>query len=213
MTRIGTDESGKGDYFGALVIAGVALDDDIGEELTGAGLKDSKRLAEATIRRLAGEIRRRCEHEVVRISPRRYNELHDRMGNVNLMLAWGHARVIENLLSRRPECELAVADQFGDEHYLERALLARGRRIRLEQRVRAEEDPAVAAASVLAREAFLDSLVRLSRAAGQLLPKGATHVLPAARAVLARGGIELLGEVAKLHFRTTKQAAAGSQAE
>jgi len=205
LPHIGTDEAGKGDYFGALVIAGVYADEVALERLPQAGVRDAKTISVSALWEREKAVRQICPaFEVVVISPARYNELHAKMGNVNRMLAWGHARVIENLLAR-VDCELAVADQFGDESYLERSLMKRGRRVRLVQRVRAEQDPAVAAASVLARAAFLRSIERLSREIGMELPRGATHVLEAARAVFAQGGEELLRRVAKVHFRTTKQ--------
>jgi ribonuclease HIII len=206
--RIGTDESGKGDYFGYLVVAAVFVDRGAEAALHDLGVRDSKRLSDRSADRLAGEIRRLCPHQVVRISPARYNELHLKMGNVNRLLAWAHARAIENLLEQRP-CRLVISDQFGDEAYLKSALMAKGKQVRLVQRPRAEADTAVAAASILARAAFLDTLKRLSDQVGVALPKGAVHVVEAAREVAAKGGRELLGTVAKLHFKTTGQVLGG----
>jgi len=202
--RIGVDESGKGDYFGDLVIAGVYVDPEIESGLRAIGVKDCKRLADSTVFRMADEIRGTALWEVVRISPARYNELYAKMRNLNLLLAWGHARVIENLLGQ-VDCPLVVADKFSDERFLKSSLMAKGKSVELHQQVRAESDLAVAAASILARAVFLERLEKLSQETGLPLPKGATHVLGAARAVLDRGGQELLGKVAKLHFKTTKR--------
>ncbi len=203
--HIGTDEAGKGDYFGALAVAAVYADEVALQRLPQAGVRDSKRVSASSIWRLEKAVKQICPvHEVVLILPPRYNELHAKMRNLNLMLAWAHARAIENVLSQ-VKCGLAVADQFGDEHFLEESLMKQGRKIRILQRVRAEDDPAVAAASILARAAFLRSLEKLSDVAGISLPRGATHVLPAGRQVLESGGEELLRQVAKLHFKTTKQ--------
>jgi ribonuclease HIII len=202
--RIGTDESGKGDYFGYLVVAGVFADVQARQSLARLGVRDSKRMSDSVALRLGRGIRRDYECQVVRISPAKYNQLHDKMGNVNLILAWAHARVIEDLLAR-VHCGLVVSDQFGDESYLRESLMREGKRVRLVQVPRAEADVVVAAASVVARCVFLETLETISRRAGMDLPKGATHVLPAARAVLEKGGRDLLGQVAKLHFRTTRQ--------
>ncbi len=204
--HIGSDEAGKGDYFGPLVVAAAYADEVALERLPQAGIRDSKRIS--TSRRI-WEVERAAKQicpafEVVLISPARYNELHSKMRNLNRLLAWAHARAIENVLERA-DCDLAVTDQFGDESYLESSLMKRGRRVRLVQRVRAEDDPAVAAAAVLARAAFLRAMERLSAEAGVSLPRGATHVVPAAQEVLEKGGEELLRRVAKLHFKTTKQ--------
>ncbi len=205
--HIGSDEAGKGDYFGPLVVAAVYADEVALERLPEAGVKDSKRVSSMkrlwALEKAAKQI---CPaFEVVLISPTRYNELIAKMGNLNQLLAWAHARAIEDVLEKKPDCALAVTDQFGNKSYLERSLMQRGRRIRLLQRVRAEDDPAVAAASTLARAAFVRSLERLSVEAGVELPRGATHVIPVGREIYARGGEELLRRVAKWHFKTTKQ--------
>lgn len=207
--HIGTDEAGKGDYFGDLVVAAVYADRVALERLPQAGVRDAKLVANSSLARLERAVRQICPAvEVVRISPLRYNELYAQMRNLNRLLAWAHARAIENLLAR-VDCGLAVADQFGDARFLEESLMKRGRRVRLVQQVRAESDPAVAAASVLARAEFLRSIERASARAGLELPRGATHVVQAAQQVLAAGGQELLRQVAKLHFKTTKQVLSG----
>jgi ribonuclease HIII len=206
--RIGTDESGKGDYFGSLVVAAVFVDHATEAALDDLCVRDSKRVSDGVASRLAAEIRRLCPYEVVRISPPKYNELHAQMGNVNRLLAWAHARAIENLLNRQV-CRLIISDQFGDEAYLRSALMAKGKQVELVQMPRAEADLAVAAASILARAVFLDSLKRLSDETGIRLPKGAAHVIEAAKEVVAQGGRNLLGQVAKLHFKTTQQVLGG----
>lgn len=206
---IGTDESGKGDYFGPLVAAGMYVDATIAQELTGLGVADSKTLSDGETRRLAGEIRRRFpdKFEVVEIPPAKYNALYEQFKregkNLNSLLAWGHARVLENLLIRCP-CRFALTDKFADARYVEQRLFAHSRRITLVQRPRAERNVAVAAASVLARDSFLTSLDKLSAQYGLSLPKGAApQVVAAARDLVTRHGAAALGQVAKLHFKIT----------
>lgn len=203
--HIGTDEAGKGDYFGYLVVAAVYVDDATLPALAALRVQESKKLTDKRARQLAPQIERCCPHEVLHITPSRYNELYAQFGNLNPLLAWAHARVIENLLLRTG-AGVVLSDQFGDVSLIERALMTHGRRATLLQCPRAERDPAVAAASVLARARFLEGLERLSREVGVILPKGATHVLPVARQLAAQGGRPLLARVAKLHFRTTNQA-------
>ncbi|MHB8481982.1 MAG: ribonuclease HIII [Nitrospiria bacterium] len=202
---IGTDESGKGDYFGPLVIAGVCLNKKTGEELAALGIKDSKKMADKKISSLAPLIRQRAlSAEVVVIGPEKYNELYQKMKNLNSLLAWGHARVIENILSRI-DCHYALTDQFGDKTLVEKALMSRGKQVTLEQRPRAEEDIAVAAASVLARGEFLSRLESLSKKEGTLLPRGASEqVIQAGVSLFKKKGMEGLNRVAKLHFKTTQ---------
>ena len=203
---IGTDESGKGDYFGPLVVAGVWVADGGRDALAALGVRDSKTVSDPQARRLAAAVRAAHPTSVVAIGPERYNELYASMGNLNRLLAWGHARVIENLLEAIPECRHVISDQFGDARVLERALLERGRGIVLTQHPRAEADPVVAAASIVARAEFLSRLEQLSTRFGAPLPKGAgPPVLTAGQAFVRRHGAAALGQVAKLHFRTTKQ--------
>jgi ribonuclease HIII len=204
VPRIGTDEAGKGDYFGDLVVAGVYLDAGDAARASDLGVKDSKCLSDAKVRALAVQIQAAFPTEIVRISPAKYNKLYGKMGNLNRLLAWAHARVIENLLPRTG-AGVVISDQFGDAAVLERALLGAGRRVRLVQTPKAERDLAVAAASIVARATFLQRLDALSAEVGVTLPKGATHVLPVGTALYARGGHALLGTVAKLHFATTEQ--------
>ena len=200
---IGTDESGKGDYFGPLVVAAVLWDDRVAETLAGLRIRDSKLLSDRRVAELAQEIVRTTRHAVVTIGPEKYNELIARMKNLNRLLAWGHARAIENVLATNT-CSRAVSDQFGDEKFLKKALLEKGRQIELLQKPKAEVEPAVAAASVLARANFLHHLKTLSERAQLPLPKGAgPPVDQAARTLVEKWGKEALGQFAKLHFKNT----------
>lgn len=204
--HLGIDESGKGDFFGPLVIAGVYVDADIARRLKTAGVMDSKRISSDTrIAQLAAAIRAvpGIAYEVVSIGPDRYNELYEKMGNLNHLLAWGHAKVIELLLEKRPDCPRALSDQFANPAVLERALQERGRRIDLVQRTKAESDPAVAAASILAREKFVTWLASETGRLGFELPKGvSTAVKNAARRIADAEGTHMLPRYAKMHFRT-----------
>jgi ribonuclease HIII len=202
--RIGIDESGKGDYFGPLVIAGVLVTPADEPDLRLMHVRDSKRISDRRILDMAPDIRQICLHSIVAIGPQRYNELYAKIKNLNRLLAWGHARALENLLEHS-DCALAISDQFGDERFILNALLEKGKKIQLIQRPKAEEDLAVAAASILARAEFLLRLKRLSEEVGLSLPKGASHAVEtAARSVVRKLGRERLEEVAKLHFKTTQ---------
>ena len=206
--HFGVDESGKGDYFGPLVVAGVYTDEHTARELVRLGCKDSKQISgDAQIARIAAAVKALpgIVWEVLCIGPRRYNELYADMGTLNRLLAWVHARVIAALHAKAPACPRALSDQFANEWVLRRALGARAVPVKLEQRPRAEEDIAVAAASILARARFVEWLQQASRSAGCELPLGcAPHVTQAAKRFIAAHGRERLGEVAKLHFKVTK---------
>jgi len=206
---IGTDESGKGDYFGPLVVAAVLLRPEDVEVLRTLGVRDSKTVSDKSAREIAEVIQAGYGDRVavVSIGPRRYNELHTKFGrNLNRLLAWAHARAIEDVLERH-ECGRALSDKFANDRLILDALLERGKGLKLEQRVRAEAHPAVAAASIVARARFLRDLERLGFDAGEKLPKGAgAQVDLAARRIFKSGGMDALGQVAKLHFRTTEKA-------
>src|SRR5207244_4949166 len=209
--HFGVDESGKGDFFGPLVVAGVYVDRGIARRLVGAGVQDSKRVgSDARIRALAETIRKGTAglRETVLIGPGRYNELYQKFGNLNKLLGWGHARVIENLLAKKSDCPRALSDQFADARVLEQSLLRHARKINIEQRPRAESDIAVAAASILAREAFINWLERKGKEMGVRLEGGVSAgVKESGKQLVELNGPDALRTVAKVHFRTAHELA------
>ncbi len=204
--HFGVDESGKGDFFGPLVIAGVYVDAGIARELLDSGVQDSKRIgSDARIRALAQTVRKIAGGltDMVLIGPARYNDLYEKFGNLNKLLGWGHARVIENLLAKKPSCPRSLSDQFADARVIQQSLLRHGRKIDIQQRTKAESDIAVAAASILAREGFIDWLDRQGKVLGVRLDRGVSaEVKATAEKLVAAKGPEVLREVAKVHFRT-----------
>ena len=207
--HFGIDESGKGDFFGPLVIAGVYVDKGIARQLINIGVMDSKRVgSDNRIRALAEEIRRTpgLIYNVVLIGPQKYNSLYEKFANLNDLLAWGHARVIENLLEAKPDCKRSLSDKFANENVIKRALLKQGRMIQIDQRTKAESDIAVAAASIFAREKFVQWLDRANKQFGIVLPKGVSAaVKTAAQALVAKHGFDALQSAAKTHFRTAAE--------
>ncbi len=207
----GIDESGKGDFFGALVIACVFVENSgIAEKLQELGVRDSKAIkSDAKIRQIARQITPLLNGKfaVVVIGPEAYNRAYEKIGSLNRLLAWGHARALENLLQKAPECTDALADKFGDEHLIRNALMENGRKILLRQQTKAESDVAVAAASILARAEFVRRMELLGQQAGVVLPKGAgANVDEVAAQLAASGGESLLRTVAKMHFRNAQKA-------
>ncbi|OGD26125.1 MAG: ribonuclease HIII [Candidatus Aminicenantes bacterium RBG_13_63_10] len=209
--RIGTDESGKGDYFGPLVVAAFFLPEGQEEILRELGVRDSKTTSDNRARDMADILRRSYTHSVVAIGPEKYNQLYERLRNLNRLLAWGHARAIENVLLEK-NVKLAVTDQFGDKAFVLNALMKKGRTIELIQKPKAEEDPAVAAASLLARAEFLKRLYFLSQEAGVELPKGSSPQAEAAAVELVKKqGPDVLLRVAKVHFKMTARILAAAR--
>lgn len=203
--RIGVDESGKGDFFGPMVAAGALVNPAIEHELVRLGVRDSKTISDSMVETISAQLVKMVPHTKIVIGPAKYNELHLQMNNVNRILAWAHARAIENLLEKH-EARLAVSDQFGDESYLRKALMKKGRKVELLQRPRAEEDLAVAAASIIARAEFLKRMDELSEKAGFALPRGASEqVIAAGKKLVARFGVNRLDQFAKTHFKTMQK--------
>ena len=205
-TVAGSDESGKGDYFGPLVVAAVVAGPGQVEELDRAGVKDGKKLSDGAIKRAAFAVRNLCPFAVRVLSPPEYNARHKEEGNVALFLSTLHAEAIAEAVAAADRCERVVIDQFTFTERLESALQQQGIDLPVEIRPRAEDNPAVAAASVLARAEFLMGLEELGFEQGLELPRGAnSHVERVARDIFRSGGVEALHEVAKIHFKTTKR--------
>ncbi len=203
--HFGIDESGKGDFFGPLVIAGAYVDAKLTRALLDAGVCDSKRISSDTkIRELAKIVRDLpgIAIEVILVGPKRYNELYEKIGNLNRLLAWGHAAVIERLLRRRPDCPRALSDQFARPALLEGIVKKKELAINLEQRTKAESDPAVAAASIVARERFIDWLDDQRAHIGAPLPRGAgREVQTLVSRIRREQGEETLAKLGKTHFK------------
>lgn len=200
--RIGIDEAGKGDFFGPLCIGGVQADEEKIKELVAIGVRDSKKMTDAAVIALSKKIRQNFQHAIVKISPLKYNELYANFKNLNNLLAWGHATAIGDLVLKT-QCKNVTIDQFASEHVVQAALKRKQLDVNLTQRHGAEADPVVAAASILARAAFLQGLEELGQQISIPLPKGASQkVLETGRIIVHKLGEEALGSVAKLHFKT-----------
>ena len=208
---IGTDESGKGDYFGPLVSAGVYVDNEIEKKLTRLGIRDSKKLSDKRNIELALKIKQICQGKfaIIEISPNKYNNLYEQFQkekkNLNTLLAWGHAKAIEEILYNN-KCEKAIADQFADEKFILGKLQEQGKKIKLIQMHKAEQNIAVAAASILARARFLNKLSQLSDEYNIELPKGASDkVIKIGKVFINKNNQKELRKVAKIHFKITNK--------
>lgn len=202
--HIGMDEAGKGDFFGPLCIAAAYADEAGMKLLKEMGVKDSKTFSDGSILKLAKKLRAAFPYTVIRLFPKKYNELYIQFKNLNVLLAWAHAAALESV-SAKTGCKQAILDQFANKKVVEGFLKRKKMDIELEQRTKAEEDLVVAAASILARAAFLEGLEELGREVEMELPKGAGEIVPRiGKLLVTRYGAEILGKVAKLHFKTTQ---------
>ena len=205
-SHAGLDESGKGDFFGPVIAATVIADQPAIEAWIKAGVKDSKQIAESQIIKL-DKLIRGTKGVVIRTrfaGMRRYNELMARpRANLNGLLAWMHAAALNEALTQKPVA-WGLLDQFSKQPLVQRELVKQGRKdFDLRMRTKAEEDPVVAAASVVARAEFVRQMHTLSKKFGAKLQKGAGPLVKEqAAAIIAKFGARALGEFAKLHFRT-----------
>ncbi|HRW58614.1 MAG TPA: ribonuclease HIII [Chlamydiales bacterium] len=203
--HIGVDEAGKGDFFGPLCIAGVFATPAQIKELMNIGVKDSKRFSDSKILKMSPQIKKIATHQLIRIFPKKYNELYAKFKNLNSLLGWGHATVIYELY-KKTNSPKALIDQFASKHVVEKALMKKKIPIQLEQKHKGEEDVVVAAASIIARAAFLEGMEALSKEFDIPLPKGASkEVEKTAKKILAKQGINTLDAVSKTHFKTYKE--------
>ncbi|WXR62963.1 ribonuclease HIII [Peptostreptococcaceae bacterium AGR-M142] len=199
---IGVDESGKGDLFGPLVIASVYVDYESYKKLYNLGVKDSKMIDDIKILKLSKKIKAICEYSVVKIRNDKYNELYDKIKNLNKLLAWGHARAIENLLNK-VDCHTVLSDKFGKEELIKNRLMEKGQNINLYQQTKAESNMAVAAASILARAEFVKELDNINKEYNIRFPKGISHMtIEKGKEFVKKYGQKELFKVAKLHFKT-----------
>lgn len=199
---IGVDESGKGDLFGPLVIASVYVDYESYKKLYNLGVKDSKTIDDVKILKLSKLIKSICEYSVVKIRNDKYNELYDKIKNLNKLLAWGHARAIENLLNK-VDCDTVLSDKFGKEELIKNRLMEKGQNINLHQQTKAESNLAVAAASIIARAEFVKELDNINKEYNIRFPKGISHItIERGKEFVKKYGKEELFKVAKLHFKT-----------
>lgn len=203
--HIGMDEAGKGDYFGPLCVAAIYAEGVGIQQMHQMGVRDSKRISDDGILKIAKNLRSQFPYTVIRLFPLKYNELHGKFKNLNRLLGWAHAAALGDL-SLKTGCKKALLDQFAEKHVMETALKQKKIAVELEQKVRGEEDLVVAAASILARAAFLDGMKSLSEEYGIELPKGASSIVKeTAQKLILKFGQGVLEKVAKTHFKTTSE--------
>ena len=204
----GCDESGKGDLFGPLITACVVADGEMVRAWMELGVADSKKLSDSSILKLDKEIRK-TKGVVIQTAFARmekYNELYNKFGrNLNKLLAWFHGKSLNAALDERP-APWGLLDQFTKQKIVD-AYVKDRKDFRLESRTKAESDPVVAAASIVARAVYVREMKRLSDLAGETLVKGASgKVLAQAKSIVEKHGVETLSQYAKMHFKTAYEA-------
>ena len=202
--RIGMDEAGKGDFFGPLCVAAFYAGEGQVPDLLKLGVRDSKKMTDEAVLALSKKLKAAYPYKILRLLPETYNKLYAKFHNLNRMLAWAHATTLEEL-SLKTECKKAILDQFADASLMQSFLTKKKLNIDLTQRFKGEEDPVVAAASILARAAFLEGLAELSERFQMQIPKGASSlVITAGQKAINKHGPDVLPLISKTHFKTTQ---------
>ncbi len=202
---IGIDESGKGDFFGYLIVAGVVVDNEKIEILKEINVRDSKKISDNRVIYLSKIIKQNFTTSNVSISPKKFNELYKKFKNINKILAWGHSRVIKNLLNSE-NVDRIVIDKFTTKKYIENFLTEEEKNIEKIEIIKGERDIGVASASIVARAGFLLSLKKLSETWQFEFPKGASNIVDKAGIEFVKKyGIENLTNVSKINFKNFKR--------
>ena len=212
----GSDESGKGDFFGPLVVCCAYTDEKLSEEMCKIGVRDCKQMTDRAVLSAGAKLRQMLGpdgYAIVQLGPAAYNRLYAKMRNINRMLAWAHGTAIEELLTKKHGCDRVVVDQFAPtETTIRKALKPLGRKAKVEQRHKAESDIAVAAASVIARELFIRDCLEMGKACfgegpdvTERIPLGSSdpHVWQLAERMVRENGPTWLMNHCKAHFKTT----------
>ncbi len=202
---LGVDESGKGDFFGPLVVGALLASDSDLEKLQELGVRDGKLIANKKLLTIDEQLRSYFPHIIIMFSPEEYNRQYASIKNLNKLLADGHARAIAAVLVKH-RVDLAVSDKFGKTELVEGAIRKKGVTIDLQQLVRGERIPQVAAASILARAAFMREIEKLSALLEIDIPRGAGSIVDeAGRKLAKRHPVSLFGKIAKIHFKNYRR--------
>lgn len=202
---IGIDESGKGDFFGNLTVAGVIFEDSKKEFFKKLNVRDSKKISDLRIKYLSSIIRKNLKYQILSISPKRFNEIYKNFKNINMLLGWAYSKIILNLI-KKEMVQLIVVDKFTTKNYIDFYLKDRIKDIEKIELIHGESDIGVASASILARDSFLKSLENLKEKWNFDFPKGANEItVEKGIEFVKKYGVNSLKEVSKTNFKNYKK--------
>ena len=202
---LGSDEAGKGDTFGALVVCAVAVPAGSAEMLLASRVADSKSLNDDLIRTLAPWLKENFPFALRVLPPTDYNQRWIKAGsNVNKLLTELHTECLHEL-HQKCGFQMAVVDRFSPSSPVSTRLRAMIPGLTVHEVPRAESHAAVAAASVIARDAFIGNMVELSEKWAMDLPLGSgSPVPPAMRRFVQLHSPGEMRQVAKIHFKNVQ---------
>ncbi|MDF2067842.1 ribonuclease HIII [Bacillus sp. Cr_A10] len=212
LSVIGSDETGTGDYFGPITVAACFVREDQIELVNELGVKDSKMLTDDVMRKMAPDLMASLSHSVLVLKNEKYNDIQSRGWSQGKIKALMHNQALKHVLNKiNPEKpSFILIDQFA-----ERGIYYN--HIKMEKEIirenvlfatKAEQlHVSVAAASIIARYAFLKEMDRLTEIAGTTIPKGASaKVDEIAAKIYKKNGEAFLKSITKWHFANTQKA-------
>ena len=209
INSVGSDEVGTGDYFGPVVVTACYVSLDNIDFLLELGVKDSKKMTDADIKRVVPEVIKKIPYHTYVLSNKQYNQLYSSDMNMNKIKAILHNKVLSEFVNKdKYHYDYIVVDQFENpKSYYSHLKDAIFKVYNITFLTKAEDQClSVACASIISRYIFLQEMDKISKNVGQLLPKGASDLVDNVGINLVKiFGKDMLNEIAKLNFKNTER--------
>lgn len=207
ISAIGSDEVGTGDYFGPIVVTASFVDKNKHMDLIDLGIKDSKKLNDDKVRKIAPILIKDFPHSTIILNNEDYNKNKDY--NMNKIKAILHNKVLVSLLeSNDYPYERIIIDQFVyPKKYFEHINEAKKKVTKILFLTKAEDkNLSVAVSSVISRYIFLLEMDKMSNKYNIDIPKGAgPKVDEIGTLIVEKYGENELNKIAKLNFKNTEK--------
>ncbi|GEN82281.1 ribonuclease HIII [Sporosarcina luteola] len=212
LSVIGSDETGTGDFFGPVTVAACFVSSEQIELVRELGVKDSKQLTDDYMRKIAPDLQAVLIHSVLTLTNEKYNEVQAKGWSQGKIKALLHNQALKHVLRKMNgiKPDYILIDQFAERGIYYNHIKNAREIIRENVLFSTKAEGlhvAVAAASIIARVAFLEEMDRLSLIAGVALPKGAGKIVDEAAAkILLKSGEDSLKSMTKWHFANAQKA-------
>lgn len=209
INSIGSDEVGTGDYFGPIVVTASYVTKDDVDFLLELGVKDSKKMSDAEIKRVVPQIIKRIPYHTFVLTNKQYNELYNSDMNMNKMKAILHNKVLCAFSDKEKyHYDYIVVDQFENPRsYYNHLTDAKYKVYNITFLTKAEDQClSVACASLISRYIFLQEMDKISKNVGIDIPKGASDLVDTVgKEIVKKFGNDKLKEIAKMNFKNTEK--------
>lgn len=212
LSVVGSDETGTGDFFGPVTVAACFVSSEQVELVRELGVKDSKQLSDDYMRQIAPDLQASLIHSVLTLTNDKYNEVQSKGWSQGKIKALLHNQALKHVLRKMNDVrpDYILIDQFAERGIYYNHIKNESEIVRENVLFSTKAEGlhvAVAAASIIARVAFLEEMDRLSDIAGVQLPKGAGKIVDEAAAkILLKNGEDTLKSMTKWHFANAQKA-------